>query len=155
MSQGRSYKDKTPVLGILQRGGRLVAFVLTSTKVIPIQSILRSVLLPTATLISDEYLAYHGMSAHCRHFIVNHGRKEYVNRDHPFIHTNTIEGFWGIMKRGINGIYNWISKRHLQKYVEEFVFRYNTRKLKEAERFCLFLCNIEHRLKYKNLIEIP
>lgn len=152
MSQGRSFKDKTPVLGLLQRGGRLSAFVIPNTKGKSIQPILRRLLHHSAWLMSDEWLAYRGMQSHCKHSIIDHGRKEYVNFNDATIHTNTIEGFWGIFKRGYNGIYNWMSKKHLQKYVDEFVFRYNSRKIKESERFCLFLQNIEHRLKYKDLI---
>lgn len=154
MCQGRSYKDKTPVLGLLQRGGRLAAFVIPDTKVKSIQPILRRVLEHSAWLMSDEWLAYRGMHKHCKHSIIDHSRKEYVNFDDSMIHTNSIEGFWSIFKRGYNGIYNWMSKKHLQKYVDEFVFRYNTRKIKESERFCLFLQKIEHRLKYADLIAI-
>jgi transposase-like protein len=152
MSTGRSYKDKVPVLGVLERGGKLVAYVIPDTKMKSIQPILRKIIKPEAVLISDEWMAYNGMNSHCSHFIVNHSKKEYVNIDNPEIHTNTIEGFWGIFKRGIIGIYNRVSKKHIQRYVNEFVFRYNTRKMKESERFCLFLCNIEHRLKYQELI---
>jgi transposase-like protein len=152
MSTGRSYKDKTPVFGMLQRGGKLIAYVIPDTKASTIQPIIHKKLHPDARLISDEWLAYSGMGAYFEHSIINHGKKEYVNKEDGSIHTNSIEGFWGIFKRGINGIYNWLSRKHMQKYVNEFVFRYNTRKLREAERFCIFLCNIEHRLKYRTLI---
>jgi hypothetical protein len=57
------------------------------------------------------------------HFVINHNQKEYVN---GHIHTNTIEGFWSLLKRGNLGIYHSMSAKHLQKYLDEFVFRYNT-----------------------------
>ncbi len=72
------------------------------------------------------------------HASVNHAGKLYGYGD---VHTNTIEGFWGIFKRGIIGIYNKVSKKHLQKYVNEFVFRYNTKekfvKPKDLIYFCI------------------
>jgi hypothetical protein len=83
------------------------------------------------------------------HLFVKHSSKQYVNGR---IHTNTIEGFWSLLKRGIFGIYHFTSKKHLQMYVDEFVFRYNTRKGTENERFNLLLGNIENRITYKELI---
>lgn len=151
-SQGRSYKDKTPVFGMLQRGGRLAAYVVDDTSKSSLQPIILKNLKRFSYLISDEWSGYNGLSRHYFHDIVRHQCKEYVKWDNPLTHTNTIEGFWGIFKRGVKGIYNSLSRKHLQKYVDEFVFRYNSRKIKESERFCLFLCNICHRLKYTDLI---
>ena len=74
---------------------------------------------------------------------------QYVNGR---VHTNTIEGFWGLLKRGIVGIYHFTSVKHLQNYVDEFVFRYNTRDNAEPQRFNLLLSNTEHRLTYEGLI---
>lgn len=152
MSTGRAFKDKTPVLGILQRGGSVRCFVIPNTKGESIQPILKRIVGPWSTLISDEWHAYKGLDAFYDHHIVDHGRKQFVNPDNPEIHTNTIEGFWGIFKRGYNGIYNWMSRKNLQRYMDEFAFRYNHRKRTHSERFYLFLQNISHRLKYRQLI---
>lgn len=152
MSTGRAFKDKTPVLGILQRGGNVRCFVISDTKRESIQPILKKIVKPWTTLISDEWNAYNGLDSIFDHHIVNHGKKQYVNFDNSEIHSNTIEGFWGIFKRSYNGIYNWMSRKNLQRYFDEFVFRYNNRKMTQNERFYLFLSKIENRLKYKQLI---
>jgi len=68
------------------------------------------------------------------------------------VYTNTIEGFWSILKRGIFGVYHFTSKKHLQLYVDEFVFRYNIRTQKETVRFNALLGNLENRITYKELI---
>lgn len=153
MSTGRAFKDKTPVLGILQRGGNLRCFVIPDTKRESIQPIIKRIIKPWSTFISDEWSAYKGLDAFLDHHVVDHGRKQYVNPDNPEIHTNTIEGFWGIFKRGYNGIYNWMSRKNMQRYFDEFVFRYNHRKKSQSERFYLFLQNIGRCLKYKQLID--
>ncbi len=100
----------------------------------------------TAQLYTDEWLGY---KAVYDHMIVKHNQGEYVNGR---IHTNTIEGFWSLLKRGIVGIYHFTSKKHLQRYVDESVFRYNTKDNSEADRFNLLLANTEVRTKYKELI---
>lgn len=79
------------------------------------------------------------------------GKKQFVDGD---IYTNTIEGFWSILKRGIIGIYHHMSKKHLQLYANEFAFRYNTRQISEGSRFKLFLCNAEKKLTYQNIIAV-
>jgi len=139
MSQDRSFKDKTPVLGLLQRGGKLRAIVIGDTKAKTIQPIIKNIVKLNSTLISDEWLGYRGIGAYYKHYVVDHSKKQYVDYNNPEIHTNDIEGFWGIMKRGYNGIYNWWSKKHMQKYVDEFVFRYNLRKMSSGERFNFLL----------------
>ena len=84
--------------------------------------------------------------------VVDHSKKQYVSFDNSEIHSNSIEGFWSILKRGYNGIYNWWSRKHMQKYVDEFVFRFNTRKNTQYNRFNQLLENMENRLTYKQLI---
>lgn len=101
-------------------------------------------------ICTDEWTAYNSLHLNCTHLRVNHGAKEYVNL---MAHTNGIENFWSHLKRGIDGIYHWGSKPHLQSYVNEFALRYNTRKFDSADRFDVILSNIEGRkLTYENLI---
>lgn len=147
-SQGRSTKDKAPVLGMLERNGKLTAKTVndvsspTLTKEI-VQTIKRS-----ATLNTDEWLGYKGITKLYKHTVVKHNQGEYVN---GIAYTNNIECFWSILKRGIFGIYHFTSKKHLQDYIDEFVFRYNTRDYETSERFVTLLNNMTVRTRYKDL----
>jgi len=152
-SQGRSFKDKTPVLGMIQRGGKLNAMVVPNTQQASIQPLIKQFVRPDSRLISDEWHGYRGLNSVYNHDIVNHGKKEYVNLDDNTMHSNTIEGVWGIMKRSYNGIYNWWSRKHMQKYVDEFVYRYNMRKHPDSDKFNWLLANAGVRTKYKDLIQ--
>ena len=146
--QGRSTKDKAPVFGMVERGGKLNAKLVQDVTVRTLTAeIVKHV--QDATIYSDEWLGYNALKRIYDHQFIKHGKGRYVNGR---VHTNTIEGFWSILKRGIVGIYHFTSVKHLQKYVDEFVFRYNTRHGNEQERFNLLLENLEHRLTYKELI---
>ena len=147
-SQGRSTKDKAPVFGAVQRGGKLNA------KHVPdvgMKTLTNEIVatVTDATIYSDEWLGYKSLKRIYDHQFVKHGNGEYVNGQ---THTNTIEGFWSQLKRGIFGIYHFTSVKHLQNYVDEFVFRYNTRKGNKVDRFNLLLKNTAQRLTYEYLI---
>ncbi|WP_420574367.1 IS1595 family transposase [Kordia sp.] len=148
-SQGRSAKDKTPVVGMVERNGKLTARTIENVKSETLTREIIKNVKESAKLYSDEWLGYKGINRIYDHSIVKHNQNQYVNGR---IHTNTIEGFWSLLKRGIVGIYHFTSKKHLQKYVDEFVFRYNTRKGGEFERFNLLLQNTQNRITYKELI---
>lgn len=147
-SQGRSLKDKAPVFGMVERNGKLNAKKVDDTKTTTLTSEIVQVVKDTATMYTDEYLGYNSLKRIYDHAFVKHNSGEYVNGR---IHTNTIEGFWSLLKRGIIGIYHFTSKKHLQMYVDEFVFRYNTREHTESDRFNLLLANSTFRLTYKQL----
>jgi transposase-like protein len=149
-SQGRSSKDKTPVVGLLERGGKVIAFVVKNTEGATLKPLMRAKVSKDATIVTDAYKSYKGLEKEFRHVVVKHEDGKYVV-DNTF-HTQNIENFWSLFKRGIIGIYHCISEKHLQRYCEEFSARYNTRKLGEDERFNLFLDNCDGiRLKYKDL----
>ncbi len=175
-SQGRSFKDKTPIVGILKRGESKIITrphkqiphitvqekVITSysqvrTKVIPdtkkasVQPFIKDKVAKDSVLISDEWHAYKGLESTYGHHVVDHGKKQYVDYDNPEIHSNSIESYWGILKRGYNGIYNWWSPKHMQKYADEFSFRFNNRGIQSGERFNLLLLSSTVRTKYKDL----
>jgi transposase-like protein len=149
-SQGRSVKDKTPVFGLVERNGRVVAMKVTNTTKGIIQPIIENNVVKGANIFTDEWKAYKGLNKNFSHSVVKHGQGEYVVEN---AHTNTIEGFWSLLKRGIIGIYHQVSSKHLDKYVDEFEFRYNTRQMSEFERVENMLSlGTQKRLTYKELI---
>jgi len=141
--------DKTPVLGMIQRDGKLVAKKIPNTTTETLSREIIKNVKEGATLYTDEYTSYKSLQRVYDHQTVKHSQRQYVNGR---VHTNTIEGFWSILKRGIFGVYHFTSKKHLQLYVDEFVFRYNSRTSTEANRFNLLLTNTENRITYKELI---
>ncbi len=135
-TQGRSFKDKTPVIGAIQRGGLLTCEVIATTSKKDIHPYLKKTVKKGCNLHTDEWRGYMNLEHLYNHTIVNHAAKQYADGHH---HSNTIEGAWSHLKRMIIGIYHWVSKKHLQKYVDEFVFRYNTRHMTGQDRFEYFL----------------
>lgn len=123
---GHATKEKTPVLGIVKRGGGV------RSKVSPDGAYTGAILKHLTDnvafgshIISDDNPIYRKVKRYGMfHDSVNHSKKEYVRGN---IHTNTIEGFWGQMKRSIDGTYHAVSKKHLQSYVDEFAYRYSHR----------------------------
>ncbi len=149
-SQGRSVKDKMPVFGLLERKGKIAAMPVKDTSGKTLQPLIKENVVPGSQIMTDEWLAYRGLSDMYVHSVINHGEKQSVIGD---CHTNTLEGFWSLLKRGIIGIYHQISLKHLDKYVDEFQYRYNTKGLTERDRFLNMLSMSESRLTYKNLIQ--
>ena len=144
-TQGRSTKTKTPVFGMVERsyyinkeGERepityVHAFVVENTNKAALQPIIQQFVEEGSRVITDELNAYNGLSdLGYDHSVVNHGAEEYANGD---IFTNSIEGFWSHFRRMITGCYHDVSDEHLQSYIDEAVYRWNTRKASESERF--------------------
>ncbi len=147
-TQGRSTRDKTHVFGMVERDGKLNAKHVSD---VGIETLTTEIVkhVKDAAIYSDEWLGYSALKRIYDHQFIKHGAGQYLDGN---VHTNTIEDFWSLMKRGIFGIYHFNSVKHLQFYVDEFVFRYNTRENVEGQRFNLFLSNTEKRLKYQDLI---
>lgn len=144
-AQGRSGKDKTPVVGMVERGGKVIAKVVTGVSSDDIKPVVENNVKQSANVYTDEWRGYNGLKGTYGIEVVKHGQGEYVVGN---AHTNTIEGFWSGLKRSIIGIYHHVSTKHLQKYVDASAFRYNTRDLNEAERLNLMLANSNVRTKY-------
>lgn len=148
--QGRAFVDKVPVFGAMQRGGKVVCKVLKNTswkQLTP--AVLRNVK-RSSTLYMDEWCGYCKIQKLYSHHVVDHGHGIYVDGS---AYTNSIEGFWGnYCKRVINGIYYMISRKHMQRYFNEFSFRYNTKDLTSSQKIQEVILNCRHRLTYKQLI---
>lgn len=123
--RGRGAAGKSVVFGAVQRKGKLNAFVVENCKETTLLPIVREVVVKGSTILTDELGSYQKLSKNgYKHDTVRHSANEYVRGK---VHTNGIEGFWSQLKRGISGTHVWVSKKHLQKYVDEFAFRYNQR----------------------------
>jgi transposase len=125
--RGRDNDEKTPVFGMVERGGRVIACVTPDVKAATLFPIIEEKILPNTTVYSDEYSTYDQlhMLANCyNHKRIKHAQKIYVMGD---VHTQTIEGFWSLVKRGIGGVYHSVSRKYLQTYLDEYSFRYNRR----------------------------
>lgn len=152
-SQGRYFKDKVPVMGMLQRGGKMNAFVVEDTRKKSIQPLIyKYVNQENTKLISDEWWAYEGLGNCYDHKVIDHSKKEYVSLQDNTVHTNNIEGTWKILKNSVSGMYNHVSKRHLQKYVDEFIYKFNLRGISDGDKFKYLLTNSDVRTKYKDLV---
>lgn len=124
-----------PVMAIVKRGGGVRTRVVPTVTAENIREALDEHVEGGATVYTDQYRGYvKGTRLHDVHKTVNHSIGEYVNRDNPSIHTNTVEGFFSRVKRGLNGTYHAVSKKHLHRYVSQFAFAYNTREMNDGER---------------------
>ena len=148
-SQGRSLKDKIPVLGMVERQGKVNAKVVPNTSSDTLTKEIIKCVRDSANVYTDEYLGYNRICQFYVHAIVRHKLSQYVD---GLAFTNNIEGFWSLVKRGLLGIYHFVSKKHLQRYLDEFVFRYNTKEHAENERFARLLTNMTVRTRYQDLI---
>ncbi len=155
--QGRCFKDKTPIFGMYQRNGNLTAKVVPDTKRATLAPIIDKYVARHSVLYTDGW-DYGDVQNNYEQREVDHGKHFYgttiITEDGELVSvtTNHIECAWSHFKRMITGVYYKVSRKHLQMYVDEFVFRYNTRKISAFERFNLFLQNIENRITYKELI---
>lgn len=140
-TQGRSLKTKTPVFGMAQRDGNIIAKKTDNVQGKTLFGIINQFVKSGSRIFTDEYIGYNTIvESEYTHSVVNHGAKQFVDGDS---HTNTIEGFWSQLKRAIFGIYHFVSAKYLQRYVDEAVFRYNTCKKNESDRFkAMFLKSI-------------
>jgi len=123
---GTGGSGKAIVAGAVRRKGNVVARVINSVSRAALTSFVREAVSQKVSLLcTDQHRGYDLLHAEFPHAIVNHSKGEYVV---GAIHTNTIEGFWSLFKRGIMGTYHKISAKYLPLYVAEFQFRYNNRK---------------------------
>lgn len=146
-----SKNSKAPVVGMIERGGSLRAIATQDTGSATLMTLARKHIDITATIYTDEHMPYRTLpKLGYKHESVNHGVKEFVN---GMASTNTAEGFWSHLKRGINGIYHHVSPKHLQMYCDEYSCRWNTRSMTDGERFEDWFNGVNgKRLTYKALL---
>jgi transposase-like protein len=142
---------KAVVLGMLERGGEFRALHIDSLRAKDLHATVERHVEPGAAVITDEYVSYQGLDARYQHFTINHSQGEYVRND--FVHTNSVEGAWALLKRQIIGIHHWISVKHLHRYVAEATWRFNRRVVEDAPRMAEFLGRLNGRLTYNVLIQ--
>jgi transposase-like protein len=138
---------KTPVVALVERGtGRVRAFPVPRVNAENLRAAFKEHVNPDASVMTDEYGLYKHLGLK-KHQTVNHGTGEYVRGD---VHSNTAEGFFSLLKRGINGVYHHVSRGHLHRYCDEFAFRYELRKIEDGTRAAVLVEGAEgKRLTYK------
>jgi len=124
--RGRGAEGKMPVLGIAQRNGELSANAVKDVKRATLIPVVKERVLPDSMVYTDELHSYDKLYQYgYNHKRVHHSAKVWVLGN---AHTNTVEGFWSLLKRGVNGVYHAVSQKYLQSYINEYSFRYNHRK---------------------------
>ena len=132
----RGDKKKTPIVGLVERQGRVVARTASDVGQSTLHGLITEHVLPETTIYTDELHGYDnvrwlkkdGKPLGYRHRRIKHSARVYVIGD---VHTNTVEGFWSLIKRGIGGTHHAVSQKFLQSYLDEYAFRYNRRDVPE------------------------
>lgn len=149
-TQGRNTKTKTAVMGMLERKGTVIASVVPNVRKVTLDGKIKAHVKEGTQIYTDELMSYAKLSSHYPHEMVRHSAGQYVKGD---AHTNSIESFWAVFKRAYKGTYHQMSRKHLQRYVDEFAYRWNVR----GEMDFLFDDMVRNmaesgKLTYKNLI---
>ena len=147
--QGGGSFGKAPVIGIRDRSGVVRAASVETTSKATLHGFIAANVRAGSTVVTDDFPAYRGLKGYL-HLTVNHTAREFV-RDQA--HTNGIESFWALLKRGYYGIYHYMSVKHLHRYVNEFSFRHNTAKVSTLDFIGMTIERaVDKRLTYKDLI---
>lgn len=154
IKEGKMEDKEMVVLGMVEIDGNVVYKHVKSAEIENMKPEINKTITDKSTIIvTDGYTSYPSIAKeYALHEVVNHSIGEYVN-DAGFT-TNTIESAFAIFQRGIYGIYHHVSEKHIQRYCHEFAYRFNSRKMKDGERFSVTMTNkhLKGRLKYRTLI---
>lgn len=148
-NDGTRYNKKKIVIGIVERNGKVILKHVPNATAENMVPFIEKHVPKGSSIVTDEHHAYAKLNKVYTHSTVTHSLRVYVSGDS---HTNTIENFWSVLKRGLYGIYHQVSDKHLERYLNEFASRFNTRQLSSQGRFEGFLNQAEGGLLYKNLI---
>jgi transposase-like protein len=145
---GTGGKDKEIAMGMVERGGNVIVMHVANRRKHELQNVIRQNVEAGSAIFSDELKSYEGLESDYQHAVINHA-VEYVNEN---VHTNTMENFWSLLKRGLHGTYISVEPYHLFRYLDEQAFRYNNRKMTDAERFAIVMKQIVgRRVTYNEL----
>ncbi len=146
------HERKAAVVSVVQRGGKAYSRHVERVTADNLTEIISEVACADAHLISDTGVLRNKNTGQAQHSLVNHTADEYVRYEEGFcVTTNTVEGYFASLKRGINGVYHHVGRNHLHRYLSEFDFRYNNRKVTDGERASEALKGFEgKRLMYKD-----
>ena len=149
--RGRGAEGKTPVVALIERGGELRAKKMNCLSAKNLKQAIKENVDKSSNINTDEFRSYRGLEKeYAKHSTVQHGFGVYVNGN---AHTNTLEGWFSLLKRGVNGTFHHVSDKHLDRYINEFVFRYNNRKIDDGMRSILAIIQVkDKRLNYKESI---
>lgn len=137
----RGKRDKPPVVALVQRGGEVRAFPMPQVTEKNLREAIRQHVDPSARVMTDGHYAYRDLGTEfAEHQAVSHDRLEWVRGD---AHTQTVEGYFSLLKRGITGVYHHVGEGHLHRYVDEFTFRYNRRHVEDGVRAALAIKGAE------------
>ena len=145
--------NKQPVVSMVQRGGDVRSYHVQRVTAATLRPILNWNIEYGARIMTDSGTVLHGAIHPRKHDQVNHSDGEYGRYENGVaITTNSVEGFFSLLKRGINGTFHHVSARHLHRYLSEFDFKYNTRKITDGERSCKLIGKMSgKRLMFKDL----
>ena len=135
---GTGGKDKVVVMGMMERGGNVRTMVVDNRKKKTVQKHVKDHVEAGAAIFSDELKSYDGLESDYQHQVINHA-VEYANGN---VHTNSMENFWSLLKRGLHGTYISVEPFHLFRYLDEQTYRFNNRHMTDAERFSLAVSGI-------------
>lgn len=144
---------KAPVLALVERHGNVRSFAVGHVTSKNLRQAMRENIDPQAHIMTDDLNLYHGAKKEfASHNIIRHKLGQYSKRvGDKHIHTNTVEGFFSLLKRGVTGTFHHVSKQHLHRYLSEFDFRYNARKISDGDRAELAIKGTTgKRLKYRD-----
>lgn len=148
-AEGNYVNIKKVVLGAIERDGKIILQHIPSETKEHMVDFVTKHIDKGSTVYTDEHQGFRGLGKIYTHDTVNHSIKLYVS---GIVHTNTIENFWSLLKRGLNGTYHQVSEKHLNRYLQEFASRFNSRTDETQQRFEKFLRKSERRLTYKRLV---
>jgi transposase-like protein len=148
-NEGRPFKVKKTIIGIIERNGKVALRYVSGETTQNMVEFVETHVAQDSTIYSDEAAAYKQLKRTYKHDNVKHALNIYVEGQ---VHTNTIENFWSVLKRGLYGVYHQVSDKHISRYLDEYAARFNNRSKTSNERFNQFLEGSESVLSYKVLI---